>query len=98
MLSQYTLGRVYVGLYRTSARCLGGNTTLPLSVVQIAEGNLSKQPQLEELGNSVREKLDALGVLKSSYESLSQEYQRLSDRYAPGSIKVSRHTDTYTGS
>ncbi|XP_033606810.1 vacuolar protein sorting-associated protein 37A isoform X2 [Cryptotermes secundus] len=56
---------------------------------ELAKENLSKQPRLEELGYSVREKLDALAVLKNSYESLSQEYQRLSDRYAPGSIKES---------
>lgn len=75
--------------YPFTVRCVDMNTMLPIPVLWIPEDNLSKQPQLEELGYSVREKLDALAVLKNSYESLSQEYQRLSDRYAPGSIKVS---------
>jgi hypothetical protein len=60
---------------------------IPLGLV--SEENLSKKPQLEKLGHNVQEKLDALTVLRNSYESLNQEYQRLSGKYAPGSIKVS---------
>ena len=60
---------------------------IPLPLV--SEENLSKKPQLEKLGHNIQEKLDALTVLRNSYESLNQEYQRLSGKYAPGSIKVS---------
>lgn len=65
---------------------------------ELAKENLSKKPQLEKLGHNVQEKLDALSVLRNSYESLNQEYQRLSGKYAPGSIKESLrlavlHTD-----
>jgi ESCRT-I complex subunit VPS37 len=64
----------------------------------LAKENLSKKPQLEKLGHNIQEKLDALTVLRNSYESLNQEYQRLSGKYAPGSIKESLrlavlHTD-----
>jgi hypothetical protein len=55
----------------------------------VAEENLSKEPQLAKLGHSIQEKLDVLAVLRNSYESLNQEYQRLSGKYAPSSIKVS---------
>ena len=68
-------------------RSLCTHRIVPLPLV--SEENLSKKPQLEKLGHSIQEKLDALSVLRNSYESLNQEYQRLSGKYAPGSIKVS---------
>jgi hypothetical protein len=68
-------------------RSLCTHRIIPLPLV--SEENLSKKPQLEKLGHNIQEKLDALTVLRNSYESLNQEYQRLSGKYAPGSIKVS---------
>lgn len=56
---------------------------------ELAKENLSKQPQLEKLQYSVRDKLETVATLKNSYENLSQEYQRLSDKYAPSNIKES---------
>lgn len=56
---------------------------------ELAKENLSKHPQLQKLDHSIRKKLDALSVVRNSYESLTQEYQRLSGKYAPGSIKES---------
>ncbi|XP_069681970.1 vacuolar protein sorting-associated protein 37A-like [Periplaneta americana] len=56
---------------------------------ELAKENLSKQPQLEKLQYSVRDKLETVAALKNSYENLSQEYQRLSDKYAPSNIKES---------
>ncbi|KDR10569.1 vacuolar protein sorting-associated protein 37A isoform X2 [Zootermopsis nevadensis] len=56
---------------------------------ELAKENLTKEPQLEKLRYGVQDKLEALAILKDSYESLSQEYQRLSDKYAPSSIKES---------
>jgi hypothetical protein len=73
--------------YTFMTRILCIERTLPLPLV--AEENLSKHPQLQKLDHSIRKKLDALSVVRNSYESLTQEYQRLSGKYAPGSIKVS---------
>jgi hypothetical protein len=67
-------------------RSLCTHRIIPLPLV--SEENLSKKPQLEKLGHNIQEKLDALTALRNSYESLNQEYQRLSGKYAPGSIKV----------
>jgi len=68
-------------------RSLCTHRIIPLPLV--SEENLSKKPQLEKLGHNIQKKWDALTVLRNSYESLNQEYQRLSGKYAPGSIKVS---------
>jgi hypothetical protein len=73
--------------YISMIRSLCTHRIIPLPLV--SEENLSKKPQLEKLGHNIQEKLDALSGLRDSYDSLNQEYQRLSGKYAPDSIKVS---------
>uniref|UniRef100_A0A1B6LMU0 VPS37 C-terminal domain-containing protein n=1 Tax=Graphocephala atropunctata TaxID=36148 RepID=A0A1B6LMU0_9HEMI len=54
---------------------------------EVAKETLSKEGQLEELRAAVGEKLQTACQLKARHETLSQEYQRLADRYSPQSIR-----------
>ncbi|KAJ9601318.1 hypothetical protein L9F63_000540 [Diploptera punctata] len=56
---------------------------------QLAKENLSKQPHLETLSNTVASKLETVADLKATYDKLSCKYQQLADNYTPSNIKES---------
>nr|CAD7432422.1 unnamed protein product [Timema monikensis] len=57
--------------------------------VQATEENLRKKPELSRLRKETEGKLATVKSLKSSFDSLSQEFQRRSEIYAPENIRRS---------
>nr|CAD7201222.1 unnamed protein product [Timema douglasi] len=54
---------------------------------ELAEENLRKKPELSRLRKETEGKLAAVKSLKNSFDSLSQEFQRRSEIYAPENIR-----------
>nr|CAD7611492.1 unnamed protein product [Timema genevievae] len=56
---------------------------------ELAEENLRKKPELSRLRKETEGKLATVKSLKNSFDSLSQEFQRRSEIYAPENIRRS---------
>ncbi|XP_063236845.1 vacuolar protein sorting-associated protein 37A [Bacillus rossius redtenbacheri] len=74
------------GLPQTSALDAQVASTMA-GTEELAKGNLARRPELERLRESIADKMETLRALKNSYDSLSQDYQRISEKYAPENIR-----------
>ncbi|RZF35930.1 hypothetical protein LSTR_LSTR008500 [Laodelphax striatellus] len=55
-------------------------------IEEVSKDNLSKEPVLDKLREEILERQDVFSNLKSQFEVLNAEYQKLADRFSPESI------------